>query len=48
MTRFIAVELAKDHYYDIEAAKKDINYRPTVGMDQAVSKTITDLKERGF
>ena len=48
MTRFIAVELAKDHYYDIAAAKKDFNYRPTVGMNQAVSKTIEDLKDRGY
>ena len=38
----------QDRSGDIAAAKKDFNYRPTVGMNQAVSKTIEDLKDRGY
>ncbi|NEQ69266.1 MAG: NAD-dependent epimerase/dehydratase family protein, partial [Symploca sp. SIO2D2] len=32
MTRFIASELAKDHYFDIAAAKRDLSYEPLVSM----------------
>jgi len=28
MTRFVAVELAKDHYFSIEAARRDLGYQP--------------------
>ncbi|MDP0500890.1 MAG: NAD-dependent epimerase/dehydratase family protein [Verrucomicrobiota bacterium JB022] len=28
MTRFVALELAKDHWYDISAARRDLDYRP--------------------
>jgi len=30
MTRFVAIELAKDHYFDISAAKNDLSYRPVL------------------
>lgn len=45
MTRFAAVELAKDHYFDISRAKKDLNYLPKYTMDQAIEKTVEDLKQ---
>ena len=32
MTRFIASELAKDHWFDISAAKRDLAYQPRVSM----------------
>lgn len=32
MTRFIAKELATDHWFDISAAKRDLNYVPRVSM----------------
>jgi nucleoside-diphosphate-sugar epimerase len=30
MTRFLAAQLARDHYFDITAAKQVLGYRPTV------------------
>jgi nucleoside-diphosphate-sugar epimerase len=48
ITRFVAVELAKDHYFDISAARRDLGYVPKVGMADALQRTIHDLKKRGF
>ena len=48
MTRFVAVELAKDHYFSIEAAKRDLDFSITTNMEAAVSATILDLKKRGL
>ena len=45
MTRFAAVELAKEHYFDISRAKKDLKYLPKYTMDQAIEKTVEDLKQ---
>ena len=45
MTRFVAVELAKDHYFDISAAKQDLGYAVNVTMEEALKRTIADLKE---
>ncbi len=44
MTRFIAVELAKDHYYSMEAANKDLGYSPIVSIQEGLRKLI-DTKE---
>jgi nucleoside-diphosphate-sugar epimerase len=48
ITRFVAVELAKDHYFDISAARRDLGYVPQTSMSQALERTIRDLKGRGF
>lgn len=32
MTRFLAAQLAKSHYYDISRAKRDFNYYPRVSL----------------
>lgn len=48
ITRFVAVELAKDHYFDLSAAKRDLGFQPAYTMGDALSETIADLKERGF
>lgn len=48
ITRFIAVELAKDHYFDIEPAQRDLFYQPKISMQNALDKTISDLKSRSF
>ncbi len=37
MTRFVASELAKDHWFDISAAKRDLGYRPRVTMAQGIA-----------
>ncbi|EMI43917.1 NAD-dependent epimerase/dehydratase family protein [Rhodopirellula sp. SWK7] len=37
MTRFVAAQLAKDHYFDITAAKERLGYRPTVSMEDGLA-----------
>lgn len=48
MTRFVAVELAKDHYFDISRARAELGYTPAVAMGPALQQTIEDLRQRGF
>lgn len=48
ITRFVALELAKDHYFDLSAAKRDLGFQPAHRMEEALHATIADLKERGF
>jgi nucleoside-diphosphate-sugar epimerase len=48
MTRFVAVELGKDHFFKIDAARRDLGYAPSVRMEEAVEKTVADLRSRGF
>ena len=43
MTRFIAVELAKDHFYSIENAKKDLGYQPVVSSEEGMLKLLKSL-----
>ena len=38
MTRFLAAQLAKSHYYDISRAKRDFNYRPQVSNSEGMKK----------
>lgn len=37
MTRFVASQLAKDHYFDITAAKQRLGYRPHVSMQAGLA-----------
>jgi nucleoside-diphosphate-sugar epimerase len=48
ITRFVAVELAKDHYFDLTAAQRELKFEPAYAMQNALNDTIRDLKERGF
>ncbi len=47
MTRFVATELAKDHYFDISAARADLGYVPKVSTAEGVLRAVEDLKARG-
>lgn len=38
MTRFVAAQLAKDHYFDITAAKECLGYRPTVTLEEGLQE----------
>jgi nucleoside-diphosphate-sugar epimerase len=38
MTRFLAAQLAKSHYFDISAARRDLDYRPTVSMAEGMDQ----------
>ena len=44
MTRFIARQLARAHWYDISAAKRDISYKPTVSIEEGMRRLEQSLK----
>lgn len=48
LTRFVALELAKDHYFNIQSARHELGYQAATTMDEAVKLTIDDLSRRGF
>ncbi len=48
ITRFVAVELAKDHYFDLQPAYQDLDYKPEHSMQAALQGAIRSLKGRGF
>ena len=45
MTRFIASELARDHWFDISAARRDLSYAPKVGMSGGTAELIAALRK---
>ncbi len=47
MTRFVAQELATDHWFDIRAAKDDLGYRPRVSTTEGLQRLKNWLKEKG-
>jgi nucleoside-diphosphate-sugar epimerase len=44
MTRFVAAELAKDHWFSIEAARRDLGYVPHFSMAQGTAELVASLK----
>jgi 2-alkyl-3-oxoalkanoate reductase len=44
MTRFIASELARDHWFDISAARRDLMYAPRIGMARGTADLIGALR----
>jgi nucleoside-diphosphate-sugar epimerase len=48
MTRFVAEQMAKDHFFDISAARNELGYSPETPMPVALERTIADLKQRGI
>ena len=40
MTRFIAVELSKSHYFSIEAARSQLNYEPRISTEEGMDSFI--------
>jgi nucleoside-diphosphate-sugar epimerase len=44
MTRFIAAELAKEHWFSIEAAQRDLNYTPRISMAEGTAELVRSLK----
>ena len=47
MTRFLAAQLARDHYFDISAAKERLGYRPRITMDQGLRRLRQAWEVRG-
>ena len=44
MTRFVAAQLAHDHWFSSLAAEKDLGYQPLISMEEAMQKTLPWLK----
>jgi nucleoside-diphosphate-sugar epimerase len=44
LTRFVAAELAKDHWFDLSAARRDLGYAPRVSMAQGTSELVAHLR----
>lgn len=44
MTRFIAAELARDHWFDISAARRDLGYSPRKGMAEGTAELVAELR----
>ena len=38
MTRFVALQLATHHWFDISAARNDLGYRPTVSTEEGMAR----------
>ena len=45
MTRFVAKEMATDHWFDISAARRDLGYHPRVTMSAGTAELIEHLKK---
>lgn len=45
MTRFVASQLAHDHWFSSENAKKDLGYSPILSMENAMKETLPWLKQ---
>jgi nucleoside-diphosphate-sugar epimerase len=39
MTRFVALQLAKSHYFSHEKAKKDFGYIPEISTEEGLGRT---------
>jgi len=46
MTRFVAAELAKAHWFDVSAAKRDLGYVPRISMAEGTAVLISQLKKQ--
>ncbi|MGB0371529.1 MAG: NAD-dependent epimerase/dehydratase family protein [Opitutales bacterium] len=46
MTRFVATELGKDHYFDISAAQRDLGYIPKVSTEEGLKRTVAWFKNK--
>lgn len=40
MTRFVAVELSKDHWFDISAARRDLGYAPVLTPEEGLDELV--------
>jgi nucleoside-diphosphate-sugar epimerase len=38
LTRFSVVHMGRDHYFDISAARRDLDYAPTIGIEEGIEK----------
>jgi len=46
LTRFVAAQLAKSHYFCIDAARRDFGYEPTIGTPEGTQRLLKTLATR--
>ena len=44
MTRFVATELAKDHWFNVSAARRDLGLRPAHDTWEALDRLAAQLR----
>jgi nucleoside-diphosphate-sugar epimerase len=44
LTRFVAAELAKDHWFNLTAARRDLGYVPRISMAAGTAELIEHLR----
>ena len=48
MTRFVAGQLAHDHWFDLTAARRDLGYAPPVPPEEAMARTLAWLRSSHY
>ena len=48
MTRFLAVELAKNHFFNINAARRDLGYEPAINIETGLNQLVEHLNKAGL
>jgi nucleoside-diphosphate-sugar epimerase len=46
MTRFLATELAKDHWYSISAARQNLDYKPVANLSREMDELVGSLLDK--
>ncbi len=46
MTRFLAAQLARSHYFDISKAKRDFGYSPRIGTAEGMERLVAYLRSQ--
>jgi nucleoside-diphosphate-sugar epimerase len=44
MTRFLARELSTAHWYNLDAARRDLGYSPAVGIEEGLQRLARSLR----
>ena len=47
MTRFLAVELAKNHFFNIDAARRDLGYEPAINIESGLDQLVEYINRTG-
>ena len=48
MTRFLASQLAKNHYFDIQRARNDFGYLPQISTAEGMKRLAAELSPTGL